>query len=1561
MKTWRKLTVGRLLILAALLFIGTTTRAQTNNGVRPPPEDWMMLNPIIASSPAAAELVSNLLAEPQPELSVPKVSQNSSIAGTFWTLKNGSAPLPFDPFPDLPLYSVGTNGQYLIDDRSVDYTTLDEQQEEEAELEGLTNPPISIAPINTNGLWLEVPPDSLAVTNHFKVILHNTIEGQSYDFLTKSDLSYPTWATELTTNNSSANSIEVVLAMSGRTNLFVWARVTQSYSFYINTPPMSQDVYDGDSVTFYVDVGGNTNLTFQWTFNGTAIDGATNSSYTIDSVQDADAGNYAVIISDGTNSLVTPAAQLTTESSTGDPSLIPVTSGRQNYTFKSGITYYIGSQTYLYGNTIIEGGAILKFDWNYNSSLLVMGGLICKTEPYNPAILTTIDDDSVGEVLGFSSGAPQTAANGTPYLDMTYSQSNSISNLRVCFADWGVTTPLVSRKLDVWDCQFVECNYGLINLVAGTGADDSLHNVLFAACGAVVGASSNSVAIDGEQVTADVGDFCLANVTPSRIALTNSILWGNSPTATTLSTVNVASNPDGTNFVYEGNGSYYLAANSPLHHSGTSGISSRLQTELQNKTTYSPVSIAANTVISGSFTFSPQALRYTNGAPDLGYYYDALDYSVAGVTLSGNITVQPGTAIAVRNDYIPAYDYYTVEGFLVQQGAAFISHGTPTKPNIFTAEKMVQEFPETDFSEYQYYSGFSFGTISFVSDYELNYNNSRAPLLDFDFSKFFLPPSDYHIWSGMDENDYYETSPDSSMFLSMQDCQVHGGRINLGNPDQYNYDPSQVYTYGAVYWMNDSFENVSINLDPTYNEYGYGVNCDMQVQAYNNVFKGGLWLHLEPVPASAGDWTFTDNLFDHADLVQDTTQPLDYNYNGYWPLSADELTYDYNFYPWYVNNTNQLQTTTTGDGFTDGGNEVTLSSAPPYQFGTFGKFYLPDTTPLYGAGSRTPANAGLYQYTTRIDQTKEGSETSGHMVNIGIHYVAANTYGQPKDSDGDGIPDFVEDANGNGVADGNETDSQNANTAGYTDTTNSVYDNIDLSGDGLVGRLKIALGMNPFDTSNPLIATQIVTGEEPDIATFEVPISYNLITNIGSLSLLVDGSAASFQECDPATDGNCLLEWNTTFESPGQHYLQVQLNSNGQLLKGDLPDASIYAASGKIIPFISTNVMQFDPAYSEFSDSGATLQAQLPEPDANYIIELKTTNGVHIKSITNSTSSGVINEPWDLTDDNGNPVTNDEVDAVFNVTLLDPGSGTSTRRLNRIDNPVTDGNFTIAYAWNNGSIASGAMRDCVQWGVVDPLLTPSDPDFFNPNPYSSTFNDYTSPDDNGNPGYISSQSFAISNLLVNLANSATRNFHYDGHGNAQAIGNGLGDKDPNLINIAAADVEGALQNFFGTKNGPHRKNPYRFVFLDACDTADQTSWSRAFGIMDKITSDELANGSPPQAFVGWVNESKGPETSDEFYDFASTYTLFYTAWVNGATLDSCIQEASSPNPFGDGSVILNFPLGQKYSWPFSWTWYTNPNNNQSTWANDFHIRVYGYTGITRTGYESGHDGSPFLK
>jgi hypothetical protein len=445
MKTWQKMTVGRLLILTAVFSINAVTQAQTASAERTP-DNSIMFNPVFAGNPAAEQLVSNLLAAPQPVLSVPTVSRtNNSTAGTYWTLHSG-APLPFNPYPDLPVYGVGTN-QFLIDDSSVDYTALDAQMQADAEIAGLTNPPIGGYSFDTNGLYLQVPTNSLATPGYFTVNVMNTIIGQSYDILTKPDLLYPTWATALTTN-AVANVTQVQVPRSS-TNLFVRARESiGSYSFYVNMPPISQEVEDGDSVTFGVDTGGNTNLTFQWTLNGNPIDGATNSTYTIDNVQDGDAGEYAVTISDGTNFLTTTPAQLTTDSAssfgyttTGNYNLVPILDSRQDYTFKSGKTYYIAAQTTFYGKTTIEGGAVIKPDWYSKGGIQIIGTLDCKTEPYFPAIFTSVDDDSVGEVLGFSGqdGPPFTAANGIPYLDMTYAQSNSVSKPRV--------TPMAHRIL----------------------------------------------------------------------------------------------------------------------------------------------------------------------------------------------------------------------------------------------------------------------------------------------------------------------------------------------------------------------------------------------------------------------------------------------------------------------------------------------------------------------------------------------------------------------------------------------------------------------------------------------------------------------------------------------------------------------------------------------------------------------------------------------------------------------------------------------------------------------------------------------------------------------------------------------------------------------------------------------------------------------------------------------------------------------------------------------------------------------------------------------------------
>jgi hypothetical protein len=1248
--------------------------------------------------------------------------------------------------------------------------------------------------------------------------------------------------------------------------------------------PMSQTVYSGDSVTFSVQASGSQPLNYQWRFTPPGgspvnISGAAASSLTLNNVGDTVAGSYSVQVFNSVGSTVSSNAVLTSLDDFGYWPAVAVVGPRQDYTFKSGVSYYVGSAVELYGTTTLRGGSVIKFDCYYytNASLVVKGALLCETQPYLPAILTSLEDNSQGERLWSPEGNPHPATNGVAYLNLDAACSSSIRNLRLCFAGIGVTTPVSSRELDVWDCQFYQCNIAIANQVSGFGARDILHNVLFANCGAAVGASANSAEIEAEQVTADVTNFWVAPSPPYKVALTNSIIQGAFGTSSIVITQNSAINPSGTVFQSASLGNYYLSANCPLHGAGTANVSPALLAEFSNKTTYAPVALPAYLQVSGDLTLCRQAPRYTTGAPDLGYWYDALDFTVAAFYLAGGtVQVLPGTAVAVRNDYAPQFDLFTTAGFWVGQGSSFISHGTPLKPNLFTSTRQVQETPATDFSRFQIYSGMAFGAISFVPDYEPNDEGSPAPTLDFRFSSFYLPPQDYHCWSGISEDGLSGTSPDSSVYLSLQDCAVRGGRINLGPPDWLDFGEDFVFTPGAVTWNSTLFDQVTVTLDPAY-YWDIGVtNCDLAFQAYNNLFRGGLPFYLEPIPASAGNWVLKDNLFDKVEFCQDTVQPLDHANNGYWPLLASELRYS--------DTANRLLPNSLSD--------QVLGSPPPYQAGPFGTYYLPNSTPLFGAGSRIPADAGLFHYTTRVDQLKEGEETSGHMVNIGLHYVATASSGSllPKDTDGDGIPDYVENWHGDGRYD-LHTDTETAWTTAWTvagiyDTTNTLYDAVDLSGSGLTGLAKKALGLNPLDPNNPLKLARIITGDEPITSTFEVPVSYDAVTAAGFFHLNRDGFEATGEQLARATNGHCLLVFNQYFDPPGQHVLSANFRMGDQ------------AADGPILPFFSSNELQFEPAGAMFDDYGAFLDAKIFVDQADYVINLydtSMTNETYILSITNTAYNGIIQEDWGVTNADGTPFTGTSVRAEFALASAPPAGGKRpSKPLQRAAGSLSEWglNFDFAYMYtptNNGLSTAFAKGGDV-WngmqGVVDYLIAPR----YGWDHYNSDFNRFQPPTGGEYPGYLTSRADVANNLNPTLINA--KQLYCYAHASGNALANFVED-----TYIKAGEIAGLLHNS-RSKDVLIANNPYRFVLLDGCSTGSTVDWQTAFGMADK--TEATRNKTGPQAFVGWardhtgwMNGSSGAST-DLLVAKAYTKTLqfFYADWMTKVALAECIDHAS---------------------------------------------------------------------
>jgi hypothetical protein len=156
------------------------------------------------------------------------------------------------------------------------------------------------------------------------------------------------------------------------------------------------------------------------------------------------------------------------------------------------------------------------------------------------------------------------------------------------------------------------------------------------------------------------------------------------------------------------------------------------------------------------------------------------------------------------------------------------------------------------------------------------------------------------------------------------------------------------------------------------------------------------------------DTAFDGTCFSWYDCFNGDTNYTFIGHNAYNTNNLSWQSYPYPYPPDY----GTLETVGPNDVMVGGFN---------WQSSWLGNFYLPPDSILIDAGNTTADQVGLYHFTTQTNQMPE----TNSMVDIGYHYVATDAYGNPLDSNGDGIPDYLEDANGNGIYDYGEVGAWN--------------------------------------------------------------------------------------------------------------------------------------------------------------------------------------------------------------------------------------------------------------------------------------------------------------------------------------------------------------------------------------------------------------------------------------------------------------------------------------------------------------------------------------------------------
>jgi len=320
---------------------------------------------VVVSNPGSAvtSAVATLTIYIPPTITPPPPANQTVTQGqnaTFSVAANGTSPLSYQwNFDGAPL-SGATNSSLTLTDvqasQAGTYTAV------VTNLAGtISSPPVTLT-VNIPPT-ITTQPNSEAVASDknasFSVVASGTAPLAYQWFFNGSPLGGPGNNTPTLTlnnvNSPNAGSYAVVVSEPG---ISVTSAVATLTVFIAPTipppPPANQTVTQGQNAAFSVAANGTSPLSYQWNFDGAAMDGATNSSLTLTDVQASQAGTYTVVVTNLAGTITSPPATLTVN--------VP-----------AGITTQPQSQAVVQGQNVLfsvtpSGTPPFGYQWTFNGS-----------------------------------------------------------------------------------------------------------------------------------------------------------------------------------------------------------------------------------------------------------------------------------------------------------------------------------------------------------------------------------------------------------------------------------------------------------------------------------------------------------------------------------------------------------------------------------------------------------------------------------------------------------------------------------------------------------------------------------------------------------------------------------------------------------------------------------------------------------------------------------------------------------------------------------------------------------------------------------------------------------------------------------------------------------------------------------------------------------------------------------------------------------------------------------------------------------------------------------------